>query len=113
MEGDTMSGHDVLHLCRPPLKSIWGKPIRHELFRQIVTDKNGRDITSQAVSRITVKTHRGLHHQECFAVSLSDIARVRIQTRRLASLPMRDGELGLLPDLATILQATGKWPAKP
>lgn len=104
MDGETMSGHDVLHMLRPPLRSVCGKPVRHELFRQIVIDKNGRDITPQALSRITAKTGRGIHHQECFDVNLSDIARVQIQTRRLASLPMRDGDLDPQPDLAAILR---------
>ena len=113
MHGETVSGRDVLHMSRPRLRNIGGKPVRHELFRQIVIGKKGRSISQQALSRVTAKTHRGIHHQEYFHVDLSDIARVQIQARRLASLPMRDAELGLLPDLAAILQPTGAGPAKP
>ena len=104
MDGETVSGRDVLHTIRPPLRSICGKPLRHELFRQIVIDKNGRDITPQALRRITAKTQRGIRHQEYFDVNLSDIARVQIQARRLASLPMRDAGQRTAPDLAALME---------
>ena len=104
VDAETVSGRDVLHMLRPPLKSVWQKPLRHELFRQIVIDKKGRNITQQALSRVTAKTHRGIHHQEYFDMDLSDIARVQIQTRRLASLPMHDADQRPTPDLATLLK---------